>query len=213
MNRSTSKSPFQIVYGQNPRGVLDLVELLMGEQISDEVEAFGKHIHEVQESVKTKLWNSNAQYKITTNAQRRVKVFIEGDLVMVHLEKDRFSKGLYNKLKLKKIGPYKILKKINDNAYRVELSDDFDISPIFNVYDLFQYLGNIEDDKLQNTVDQVQHILKKKKDRVANVLDKRVITIRHGNYNRYLIQCYWDVETPCVVSAQRQSIDRLANPN
>lgn len=75
MNRSIGKSPFQIIYGQNPRGVLDLVELPMGKQVSDEIEAFAEHIHDVQELVKAKLNNTNAQYKIVIDAHRRLKMF------------------------------------------------------------------------------------------------------------------------------------------
>ena len=35
----------------------------------------------------------------------------------------------------------KIIKKIRDNAYKLELPDDYDISPIFNVKDLRSYHG------------------------------------------------------------------------
>lgn len=67
---------------------------------------------------------------------------------IVHLRKERFPKGTYNKLKLKKIGPSRILKKINDNAYREEFLDEFDISHVFNIFDLFQYPSIDEDDEL-----------------------------------------------------------------
>ena len=41
---------------------------------------------------------------------------------------------------MKKFGRCKILKKFDSgNAYEVELPDDIDISPIFNVIDLYKY--------------------------------------------------------------------------
>jgi hypothetical protein len=33
-------------------------------------------------------------------------------------------------------GPFKILEKINDNAYKLELPPEFGVSPTFNISDL-----------------------------------------------------------------------------
>jgi hypothetical protein len=43
-------------------------------------------------------------------------------------------------------GPFKILAKINDNTYKLELSPEFGVSPNFNISDLRAYLG--EEDEM-----------------------------------------------------------------
>ena len=56
---------------------------------------------------------------------------------MVYLRKERG--GGQKKLDAKKIGPFRIIQKINDNAYVLDLPHEMKISKTFNVVDLFQY--------------------------------------------------------------------------
>nr|GEW80032.1 serine/threonine-protein kinase TIO-like [Tanacetum cinerariifolium] len=114
VNRSTSKTSFSVVYQKPPNHTLDLVPL-------------------------PKIPVSNAKYKEDRDKHRRTKIYAEGDLAMVHLRKERFPVGIYNKLKKKKIGPCRILKRINDNAYVVDLPEDMVISNTFNVSDSVDY--------------------------------------------------------------------------
>jgi hypothetical protein len=51
-------------------------------------------------------------------------------------------------------GPFKILEKINDNAYKLELPPEFGISPTFNISDLKPYLG--EEDELESRATPLQ---------------------------------------------------------
>jgi hypothetical protein len=60
-------------------------------------------------------------------------------LILAHLRRERFLRGTYNKLKMKKIGPCKVLKKFWANAYEIELPNGIVISPIFNILDLYPY--------------------------------------------------------------------------
>jgi hypothetical protein len=51
-------------------------------------------------------------------------------------------------------GPFKVLEKINQNAYKLDLPADFGVSPTFNIIDLKPYLG--EEDELESRMTQMQ---------------------------------------------------------
>ena len=55
------------------------------------------------------------------------------------MKKERFPRGMYNNLKMKKIRLCKVIRNFGANAYEIELPDWVIISSIFNITDLYPY--------------------------------------------------------------------------
>jgi hypothetical protein len=139
LNRSTGQSPFQIVYGMQPRGVSELRDSEQTVTRSASAENFVEAMKELHNQVREQLQNSSQEYKRRVDQHKRELQFEVGDLILAHLRKERFPRGTYNKLKMKKIGPCRVMKKLGANAYEIELPDGIGISPIFNISDLYPY--------------------------------------------------------------------------
>ncbi|KAK1670589.1 hypothetical protein QYE76_058748 [Lolium multiflorum] len=74
------------------------------------------------------------------NAKKKERIFNEGDLVWIHLRKDRFPQERNSKLKPRGDGPFKVLKRINNNAYVIDIpTSKYLVSNTFNVSDLSPY--------------------------------------------------------------------------
>jgi hypothetical protein len=111
-------------------------------------------------------------------------------LILAHLRKERFPRGTYNKLKMKKIGPCKILRKFGTNAYEIELPDGIRISLIFNISYLYPYKD--EEAKVGNEQPEVQWTKQMpvaEKPQMESILDKRVSKrTRRKEYFEYLVK-------------------------
>ena len=88
----------------------------------------------------------NDQYKARANKHKTSNVFKEGDLVWLHLRKERFPNQPKKRLMPRCDGPFKILKKIGDNAYQIELPSKYGVHATFNIaiyHHIFQ-MNNFE---------------------------------------------------------------------
>jgi hypothetical protein len=83
-----------------------------------------------------------------------------GDLFLAHLRKEIFPRGMYNKLKMKKIGQCKILWKFEENYYEIELPDGVGISLVFNVAYIYPYIEDeVGGEENQYKIQWVKHML------------------------------------------------------
>ena len=71
MNKTTRKSPFQIVYGYHPRGICELKELKQHEEVSGNANDFSQLMREVHEQVKKTLSEANKKIKARMDERRR----------------------------------------------------------------------------------------------------------------------------------------------
>ena len=108
----------------------------------------------MHELTKENIERMNAKYKLAGDKGRKRVLFAPGDLVWLRLRKDRFPNLGESKLMPRAHGPFKVLEKINDNAYKLALPAYFGVSPTFNIADLKPYLG--EDDELSSRTTSFQ---------------------------------------------------------
>jgi hypothetical protein len=190
VNRSTGKSPFQIVYGVQPRGVSELRDSEQTATSSASAEEFTEAMKELHGQVTERLQKSNQEYKHRADQHRRQLRFEVGDLILAHLRKERFPRGTYNKLKMKKIGPCKVLRKFWENAYEIELPDGIGIYPIFNVTDLYPYrAGEVETRTEEPVIQWMKQFPVAEKPQMECILDKRVSRkTRRKQYFEYLVK-------------------------
>ncbi|WVZ52364.1 hypothetical protein U9M48_003433 [Paspalum notatum var. saurae] len=78
-------------------------------------------------------------------------------------------------------GPFKIIEKINDNAYKLELPPEFGVSPTFNIAYLKPYLG--EEDELESRTTPLQEREDDEDISSMHVIDTPPIMM-HGTYER-----------------------------
>ena len=75
INRSTSKSPFHIVYGSSPRKAYELRQLNKGEISSAKAKEFVEYLKNDHEEVRKHITKMNIQYKAKEDVKMRHNEF------------------------------------------------------------------------------------------------------------------------------------------
>ena len=142
---STKMCPFQVVYGYIPRAPIDLLSFDPLDAPHVDAIARVQQMLDIHEQTQQNIAHTNAKNQAVGSKGRKLVTFEPGDLVWLHLRKDRFPSLRRSKLMPRAAGPFKVLKKINDNAYILDLPADYGVSSSFNVADLKPYAGEAEE--------------------------------------------------------------------
>ena len=136
----TCRSPYEIVYDFRHRQPIDLIPIADYYRVTEFASTFASHVHELYKEISDWIAQSNTNYKLRSDVRKRLILFNVSVFVMVRIRPEQFPPATFKKLHARSAGPFQILKKLNDNAYVIDLPKIFDISSTFNV-DLVDYMG------------------------------------------------------------------------
>ncbi|KAJ9536632.1 hypothetical protein OSB04_un000181 [Centaurea solstitialis] len=138
VHSATNFSPFEIVYGFNPLSPLDLVPIPIEERTSLDGKRKAELVKQLHEKVRLNIEKRTDQYMKQANKGRKRVIF----------EPERFPAKRRSKLQPRGDGPFQVLERINDNAYKLDLPGEYQVSSTFNVADLSPY--DVGDDSWTN---------------------------------------------------------------
>jgi len=137
VHSTTSYSPFEVVYGFNPLTPLDILPFPTNEFTNLDGKKKADFVRELHARVRANIEKRNEQYAKQANKGRVKVIFEPGDWVWVHMRKERFPTQRKFKLQPRGDGPFQVLERINDNAYKIDLPSEYgNVSATFNVGDL-----------------------------------------------------------------------------
>ena len=132
----TKFCPFEIIYGFNPLTPLDLSPLPMSERANLDGKRKADFVKQIHEKARFNVERRTEQYAKQANKGRHQMIFEPGDWVWLHMRKERFPTQRRSKLLPRGDGPFQVLERINDNAYKLDLPGEYNVSATFNVSDL-----------------------------------------------------------------------------
>ncbi|KAH9649283.1 hypothetical protein KPL70_025926 [Citrus sinensis] len=97
-------------------------------------------------------WTDISMNFVLANKGQHKLVFEPGDWVWLHMRKEQFPERRKSKLLPRGDGPFQVLEQINDNAYKLDLPGEYNVSATFNIFDLSPF--DVGDDLRTNPLQE-----------------------------------------------------------
>ncbi|KAK8554939.1 hypothetical protein V6N13_016193 [Hibiscus sabdariffa] len=144
VHSATNMSPFEVVYGYNPTTPLDMLPLPFEQVMNRDGQSKAEFVKKLHQQVKENLEKRTRQYETRANKGKKRVTFDVGDWVWVHFRKERFPAQRSSKLLPRGDGPFQIVEKVNDNAYKLDLPGEYTVSATFNISDLTPFYDSAD---------------------------------------------------------------------
>ncbi|XP_071917089.1 uncharacterized protein [Coffea arabica] len=172
VHTSTQFSPFEIVYGFNPLTPLDLSPLPISERVNLDGKKKAEFVRDLHTKARANIEKRTLQYIQSANKGRHKMVFEPGDWVWIYMRKKCFPNQRRNKLLPRGDGPFQVVERINDNAYKLDFPCEYGVHATFNVADLSPFHADDELDLGTNRLQEegIDEGLKAGQTQVAQVI-------------------------------------------
>ena len=149
---STGVSPFELATGIQPKVPLEVAKQNIG-QVNPAAHRLARSRQEVLEEARESLEKAARRMKKYADRNRRPVEFQVGDQVLLKLTPQIWKKvdrkTRHRSLIPKYDGPFEVLKRVGQVAYRLKLPDQLKLHPTFHVSFLKSYHGDLDTSRVQ----------------------------------------------------------------